>query len=316
MGFKYQKRSRNSAMIESNDIIVWRRNYLEDIKKYREEGRPIYYMDETWVNAGECTSRTWVEKTIVSRTDAFHKGLTTSQTNPSEKGKRLIVFQIGNEDGFVPGGLLCFESKKNTKDYREEMNGDVFFEWIESVLPRFKDNAVIVMDNAPYHSVKLDKAPTSATRKADIIKWLQDKGEVIDKPMVIAQLMTIVKRIKPLNDKYVIDEYVKQLNKNILRLSPYHCELNPIEMAWSSVKNHVKMNNTTFKLPDVRRLLEEGVDHVNADLWKNFVRHVIDEEKKFWDIDFMINDMLAEREALTVTYTDDPDEINSTDDDM
>lgn len=62
-------------------------------------------MDETWVNAGECT-RTWVDKTIVSRTDAFHKGLNTGQTNPSGKDKSLIVVHIGNEDGFVPGGLL------------------------------------------------------------------------------------------------------------------------------------------------------------------------------------------------------------------
>lgn len=29
MGFKYQQRSRNSAMIERDEIVVWRRNYLE-----------------------------------------------------------------------------------------------------------------------------------------------------------------------------------------------------------------------------------------------------------------------------------------------
>lgn len=52
---------------------------------------------------------------------------------------------------------------------------------MESVLPRLKDNAIIVMDNTPYHFVKLDKAPICATKKADIIKWLQYKGEVIDK---------------------------------------------------------------------------------------------------------------------------------------
>ncbi|KAL4112105.1 hypothetical protein QTP88_015953 [Uroleucon formosanum] len=123
MGFKYQQRIRNSAMIERDEIVVWRRNYLEYIKRYRKEGRPIYYMDETWVNAGDCNSRIWVDKTVISRTDAFSKGLSTGPTNPSGKGKRLIVVHIGNEDGFVPGGLLCFESKKNTKDYHDEMNG-------------------------------------------------------------------------------------------------------------------------------------------------------------------------------------------------
>ncbi|KAL4126443.1 hypothetical protein QTP88_010665 [Uroleucon formosanum] len=139
MGFQYQKRSRNSAMIEKDDIVVWHREYLKSIKKYREEGHPIYYMDETWVNSGDCTSQTWVDKTVTSRTDAFSKGLSTGPTNPSGRGKRLIVVHIGNEDGFVPGGLLCFESKKNTKDYHDEMNGEVFLEWMETVLPRLKE---------------------------------------------------------------------------------------------------------------------------------------------------------------------------------
>lgn len=30
--------------------------------------------------------------------------------------------------------------------------------------------------------------------------------------------------------------------------------VNPIELAWSSVKNHVKMNNTKYKLSDIKVL--------------------------------------------------------------
>lgn len=41
----------------------------------------------------------------------------------------------------------------------------------------------------------------------------------------------------------------------VLRLPLYHCELNPIELAGSSVKNHVWINNKTFKLPDVNILI-------------------------------------------------------------
>jgi len=36
-------------------------------------------------------------------------------------------------------------------------------------------------------------------------------------------------------------------------------ENNPIELAWSSVKTHVKMNNTTFKLLNVKQLLIKGI---------------------------------------------------------
>lgn len=60
------------------------------------------------MNAGETTSKTWVDKIVNSSRDAFLRGLTTGQTEPSGKGKRLIV-HIGSSEGFVVGGHLCFE---------------------------------------------------------------------------------------------------------------------------------------------------------------------------------------------------------------
>jgi len=311
MDFEFVKRGRNCAMIERNDIVVWRRKYLLDIRRYREEGRPIYYLDETWVNAGDVPSKVWCDKSIKSARDATNKGLSTGAVNPSGKGKRLIVCHIGSEDGFVSDSLLCFESKKNTQDYHDEMNGDCFRDWLESVLPRLKDNAVIVMDNAPYHSVKQDKCPTRNTSKPKIIEWLESKGEVISRPMVIPELLLIVDRLRPLYNKYVIDELVKKQNKTILRLPPYHCEFNPIELAWSSVKNHVRMNNKTFKLNDVKQLLIEGVERVNADMWKNFIKHTIEEEEKFLKMDFVVDELMAEKEPCVLNVeTDDSDDFD------
>uniref|UniRef100_A0A2S2PWU6 Tc1-like transposase DDE domain-containing protein n=2 Tax=Sipha flava TaxID=143950 RepID=A0A2S2PWU6_9HEMI len=87
------------------------------------------------------------------------------------------------------------------------MNGETFFNWIKNIIPLLKKNAVVVMDNASYHSVKIESCPTTNWRKADIEKWLYEKGETYEKPMVIPRLLEIVKRIKPRYDKYVIDEF-------------------------------------------------------------------------------------------------------------
>jgi len=101
------------------------------------------------VNAGDVAIRVWRDTTVESSQAEFSQGLSTGAANPTGKGKRLIVCHIGSE--------AYFESKKNTNDYHDEMNSDSFRDWLEGVLPRLKDNAVIVMDNAPYHSAKVER---------------------------------------------------------------------------------------------------------------------------------------------------------------
>lgn len=205
--------------------------------------------------------------------------------------------------------------KKNTRDYHDEMNGVTFSEWMEGILPLLQPNSVIVMDNASYHSVIIDKAPSFRTLKADIIKWLEDKGEVIPHSMVIHQLLLRVKRLKPLHKKYFIDELAKANNHTVLRLPPYHCELNPIELAWSSVKNHVRMNNTSFKLPDVKNLLIEGIERVDPEMWKRFISHTKSVETKFYEIDHIIDEILSAEKSDDLLMTITGDTSSETDSD-
>lgn len=85
IGFKFNKRGRNSLLSDRDDIFFWRRNYLRAIKNAREVGKKIYYLDETWLNEGHTTSKTWVDTTVTSAHDAFIKGLSTGLKNPSGK---------------------------------------------------------------------------------------------------------------------------------------------------------------------------------------------------------------------------------------
>lgn len=128
------------------------------------------------------------------------------------------------------------------------MNGDTIYDWFFRFLPLLKENAVVVMDNAPYHSVKKRTFPLISWTKEKIIEWLEVRGKKIDRPMVKHRLLEMAEEFRPQGNNCVIDELAKEHNKIVLRLPPYHCELNPIELAWASVKHHVKFNNSTFKL--------------------------------------------------------------------
>lgn len=65
------------------------------------------------------------------------------------------------------------------------------------------------------------------------------------------------------------------------------------------------MNNTTYKLQDVRKLLEEGVERVTPEMWKNFITHVIKEEDKFWQIDVLSDEIFDAQESHVLTITGD-----------
>lgn len=289
-------------LIEKDDIIIWRRNYLRAIKRYREEGRQIYYLNETWIISNDVTNRDWMDKTVESNNeDAFFLGLTTESVKSSKKGEQLIAaLHIGSAAGFVPGGLLYFESKKYIGDQHNKMDGNMFLKWFKNILPSLDDNAVIVMDNASCRSMKLEQLPNATWKKPEIIKWLEDKGKEVSEDMVKAELLQIVALQKDRFDKYIIDEVAKQDNKTILRLPPYHCELNPIEMVWSMVKEYIKSNNTTFKIKDVKLLLEQGVNQVTAEHWSNFIRQTRDQEKRMWEIDYLIDKIIDKIPALVI----------------
>ncbi|XP_046145252.1 uncharacterized protein LOC123988610 [Osmia bicornis bicornis] len=309
MEFKYIVRGRNSAMIDKEYIVSWRQEYVYAIDNYRSEGRPIYYLDETWVNAGDVRRKLWVDTSVTSPKNAAERGLTTGIPPPANKGKRLIVAHIGSTDGFVPEGLLYFESKKNTADYHDEMNGDTFFDWFITLMPMLRDGAVIVMDNAPYHSVKVEKYPNMSWKKNDIISWLVGKGETVQPHYVKAQLLDLMRKYKRENN-YVIDEYAKLHGHEVLRLPPYHCELNPIELAWASVKDYVRARNTTYKLSDVQTLLHEAIENVSAESWQNFIRHTIKEEDRVRQLDNITDTILDEGEEWEHPSESDSD-INS-----
>nr|CAH7758097.1 unnamed protein product [Callosobruchus chinensis] len=164
MGFQYKKRGRDSLLLEKEEIVIWRREYLRKIKKFRAENRNIYFLDETWANAGHTQQKVWMDSYVKSSRQAFMDGLSNGLKNPSGKGKRLIICHIGSVDGFVPDALWAFQSKK-TGDYHEEMDGASFENWFSNTLSKIEENAVIVLDNAAYHTRKIEKIPTMLSKE-------------------------------------------------------------------------------------------------------------------------------------------------------
>ncbi|GFY38867.1 DDE_3 domain-containing protein [Trichonephila inaurata madagascariensis] len=214
MGFTFEKRKRQAVLLERHDIILWRRNYLRKIRELREENAPIYYLDETWVNEGHSETQVWQ-----GSYEASSSNLTVGLTAPKGKGRRLIITHIGSKDGFVRDAADIFIGKKSG-DYHEEMDGNHFEKWFETVMPKLKPQSIIVMDNAPYHSVKKEKTPTSSWKKCAIQEWLTEKKVTWNQDLIKIELLQKVNDIKHLYNGYRVEEIAEKFGHKILRLPP------------------------------------------------------------------------------------------------
>ncbi|XP_049274291.1 uncharacterized protein LOC125759486 [Rhipicephalus sanguineus] len=231
---------------------------LEDSAKFLEKVLAIFYLDETWVNAGHTKEKVWKDATVSSREDAFRKGLTSGLRTPSGKGGRLIVFHAGSENDFVDRASLVFRAKKSvTSDYHNEMDGPRFERWFkEQLLPNIEPRSIIVMDSAPYQSVQLEKLPSTSSRMAEIQSWLTQKNIPWSNDQLKPELIQLVNQNKHRFSGYRIDAPAKAAGHDIVRLPHYHCEFNPIEMVWSQVKGYIAANNRSFTLAGVEDELQ------------------------------------------------------------
>ncbi|KAH6948684.1 hypothetical protein HPB50_025857 [Hyalomma asiaticum] len=64
IGFKHEKRSCNSLLMDWNDITDWWNRDLRDVERYRVEGRKVSYLDEIWVMAGQARSILWTDTVV------------------------------------------------------------------------------------------------------------------------------------------------------------------------------------------------------------------------------------------------------------
>lgn len=102
----------------------------------------------------------------------------------------------------------------------------------------------------------------------------------MDKAWKKPEVYQVVKKNKP-PPVYTIDAIIAERGHHVLRLPPYHCDLNPIEMIWGQVKNKVASINNTFTLKSTLAFAEKCIGEVTAHAWKETVRHVVQIADKY-----------------------------------
>ncbi|XP_063230844.1 uncharacterized protein LOC134535574 isoform X3 [Bacillus rossius redtenbacheri] len=180
MGFSWTTVDGRKALIENENIVLQRIDFLRKYKEEKERGT---------------VSKSWQDKSLQS-----------AKRRTVGDGKRFIVVNAGGRTGFVPGAGLLFVSGQKTADYHGEMNGETFLMWFEDMLVHLEEPSVIIMDNASYHSTQVEKTPTT--------NWTKEKNEIKhENNLLKVELLRIAKQNKP-PIRYIISFFLQHFFKS------------------------------------------------------------------------------------------------------
>lgn len=300
IGFRYKKtQSNRKVLIERNDISALRASYLHKIKQNEcGEKKPVIFLDETFIHSSHTAGRCWQSNDV------------DGVLNPVSKGNRWIIVHAGGETGFVENALLVFKSNTKSGDYHDEMNNSNFKKWVtEKLLPNLHTDTLIVMDNAPYHSICINKCPNSNTKKADMQNWLTENNVEFNESFTKPQLYELIKRHRPAK-QYEIDNLLRDNGHTVLRLPPYHCDLNAIEMIWSSMKRHVAEHNIGKSKAEMPQLVAEAFNKISAAEWQKYCAHVKNIENEYLKKDIYLDEpFIVNLESDSGSESSDSDEV-------
>ena len=300
-GYRFRKINKRRILMEKPAVVAARARFLRRMKKIRQEepDRTIVYLDETWFNQYDYLEKAWLDEEEFSGRKAV-----------LGKGKRLVIVHAGSRAGFARNSLLTFWSDGKFGDYHDSMNAACFEQWFSALLQELPPRSVIVMDNASYHSRQADKPPTTSTKKEDIRLWLKRNDIAFEDEMLKVELLELVKKQQRV-PVYVVDEMAKQKGHEVLRLAPYNCDLNPIELIWAQVKSHVRQHNKTGHMNVVQELVTAAVEQVTQSQWASCCDHVIKAEEMYWKSD----SIMEEIEPFVIGLVSDDESDTDSDDD-
>nr|XP_022912390.1 uncharacterized protein LOC111423384 [Onthophagus taurus] len=235
MGFKFKKINSRKILMERNHVITAKVKFLMRYLQLKYSGEDInfIFLDETWIYKNGSELRRWVKDDDKRSVNIKIKS----------EGDRFTVLHAGYRGGFLENCLLVFNSKNTDKDYHKTMNFQIFYNWVnKNLIPAVQNLSgknVVIMDNAPYHSVLKEKTPTRSSKKSVLIQFLIEHNVNVNERETKAQLWEkIVPFLQQNKKRYVVDDLLLQHNIEVLRLAPYHCQHNAIDLVWAYCKTY------------------------------------------------------------------------------
>jgi len=181
----------------------------------------LKYSDYLWIYLDE----TYIHKNLTTNEIILCDNELPKLKLPIGKGLHFSIIHAGSVDGFIENAYLILVN--------EGLNSESFEKWLsEKLFSNLPKKSIIVLNNVTTHSRYYSQIPTQASNKQFIKDWLTKNKISYPENALKPQLLDIVKKNLPKNN-YTVDQIIKDAGHIPIRLPPYHCHLNSIEMVWA-----------------------------------------------------------------------------------
>ena len=137
----------------------------------------------------------------------------------------------------------------------------------------------------------------SKWRKAQFQSWLTENKIPFKPDALRSELWTLCKKYRTDKTSKVIDNIAKKYGHEVIRLPPYHCDLNAIELIWADEKNYVARENREMALKSVEALFRERRSQITAEKCKKCIEHDKKVELSYWETDRIIDQKMDKLEC-------------------
>lgn len=192
------------------------------------------------------------------------------------RGQRITVFE-----GWVPNCLYL--SSKNIGDQKQILAMKLILTFLKTGYKKrcygivTKRKYATVLDNATYHSGLKYKTPSMSATKHHIVTFTQDLYQ-----RSLTRFQNYYSPYSNIQKQFIIKEIAQQYRHGVLRLPPYRCRLNGIELVRARLKEMVRKHNVT---PSVSsngcHIWRDFVSEIDVNFCKKCVRHTMPTEADY-----------------------------------
>lgn len=285
MGYQWLKcnNRKRPILFERPEIMFARSNYLRNIREHRESDHKIFFLVETLLDKNISFKKCW------------KNNLTENMLMDTSSTYKLLIVCASSRSNFLNAEKVLFKICTTKGNNDTGVNSVYFRKWCtEMLIPNLPAKSVIIIDSASCQNSEENEIPTKTSTKGEMIDWLAKRNMKAFPTMRKDELFQLIESHNPKTIVSKTGELIQEYGYEILKLPPYMCELNPIEAAWTKIKDIVKEHkiHSDLSIEKIRKIIEMSIQKITNKDWNEFDEHVIACETDYWNRDMLMENTL------------------------